>query len=154
VELFAEKNPAVSNVGANGKHPDKGSCPCVGLNPTTPQNDAGRITDPCVCDPTAYGTIPQATAAADPDDDPPGVWLSRCGFLVGAESKYANDVVWVFPAISAPLSRSSLTSPESSCAGPASANNRDPCLVGIPATSKMSLIPIGIFVSVPAPETG
>ena len=40
--------------------------PCVGLNPTTPQNAAGRITEPLVCEPMAPGTMPAATAAAEP----------------------------------------------------------------------------------------
>ena len=45
----------------------------VGLNPTTPQYAAGRITEPLVCVPIAAGTCPAATAAAEPDDEPPGV---------------------------------------------------------------------------------
>ena len=47
--------------------------PCAGLKPATPQNEAGRITDPAVWVPYASGTIPAATAAALPLDEPPGV---------------------------------------------------------------------------------
>ena len=31
------------------------------------------MTEPLVCDPTASGTMPAATAAAEPEDEPPGV---------------------------------------------------------------------------------
>ena len=41
------------------------------------------ITEPSVCVPNASGTIPAATAAADPDDDPPGVCLRFQGLTVG-----------------------------------------------------------------------
>jgi hypothetical protein len=43
------------------------------LNAAMPQKAAGRITEPAVCVPNAIGTIPAATAAADPADEPPGV---------------------------------------------------------------------------------
>jgi hypothetical protein len=57
--------------------------PWLGLMPNPPQNAAGRITDPLVCDPMAKGTMPAATAAADPDDEPPGVRFRSRGFRVG-----------------------------------------------------------------------
>jgi hypothetical protein len=63
--------------------PSSGSRPYVGFAPTTPQKAAGRMTEPFVCDPIAAGTIPAATAAADPIDDPPGVREGSCGFRVG-----------------------------------------------------------------------
>jgi hypothetical protein len=43
------------------------------LKPATPQNAAGRMTDPIVCVPNANGHNPAPTAAADPLLDPPGV---------------------------------------------------------------------------------
>jgi hypothetical protein len=48
------------------------SRPKLGLNPVTPQYDAGRNTDPIVWVPIAIGTMPAATAAADPLELPPG----------------------------------------------------------------------------------
>ena len=39
----------------------------------TPQYAAGLITEPVVCVPIAIGTMPLATAAADPLEEPPGV---------------------------------------------------------------------------------
>ena len=56
--------------------------PWRGLKPTTPQNEAGRITEPAVCVPYATGTMPAATAAADPLDEPPGVRSGSCGLTV------------------------------------------------------------------------
>jgi len=52
------------------------------LYPTTPQNEAGRITEPAVWEPSAAGTIRSATAAAEPLDDPPGVREESRGLRV------------------------------------------------------------------------
>ena len=71
--------------------------PSVGLKPTTPQYAAGRITEPLVCVPIAAGTWPAATAAADPDDDPPGVCARFQGLRVGPGCMNANSVVTVLP---------------------------------------------------------
>jgi hypothetical protein len=67
------KNPIVSKLGAYGKTPAVDSNPYVGLKPVTPQYEAGRRTDPVVWVPIANGTMPAATAAADPLELPPGV---------------------------------------------------------------------------------
>ena len=40
------------------------------------------MTEPFVCVPTARGTMCAATAAAEPLDEPPGVWSGLWGFLV------------------------------------------------------------------------
>ena len=45
----------------------------VGFIPATPQNEAGRVIEPPVCVPIAPKHMPQATAAAEPLDEPPGV---------------------------------------------------------------------------------
>lgn len=55
----------------------------VGLRPTTPQYDAGRMTLPAVCAPIHRGTCWSATAAAEPVLLPPGVRCALCGLLVG-----------------------------------------------------------------------
>ena len=54
----------------------------MGLKPTTPQNAAGRITEPLVCEPTAAGTMCAATAAAEPLEEPPGVRPASWGLVV------------------------------------------------------------------------
>ena len=63
--------------------PNLETLPYVGLRPTTPQYDAGCLMDPPVSVPRANKTSPEATAAAEPADDPPGSQLRSLGFLVG-----------------------------------------------------------------------
>src|SRR5258708_40286619 len=79
--------------------------PKLGLSPTTPLNAAGLMTDPSVCVPRASGTIPAATAAADPDDEPPGVCLLFQGLTVGPGCRQANSVDTGLPNILAPRLR-------------------------------------------------
>ena len=45
--------------------------PDVGIRPTMPQSEAGPRIDPPVSEPSATGTRPAATAAPDPDEEPP-----------------------------------------------------------------------------------
>jgi hypothetical protein len=53
---------------------------------------------PMVCVPTATGTWKSATAAPDPEDEPPGVRVGSWGFLVLVPMVIdANSVVVVFP---------------------------------------------------------
>ena len=58
--------------------------------------------EPCVCVPSAAGTMPHATAAAEPLDDPPGVRVVSNGLRVGPERPIANSVVTVLPTTTAP----------------------------------------------------
>ncbi len=69
----------------------------------------GRMTDPAVCVPNAMGTMPAETAAADPDDEPPGVWSSCWGLRVLAGWSAASSVVTVLPIITAPAALASAT---------------------------------------------
>src|SRR5258705_13445384 len=82
--------------------PSVGMRPTVGLNPTIPQNAAGLITDPFVCDPIAAGTTPAATAAADPMDEPPDVRDGSHGLSVWPGVMNASSAVKVFPSTIAP----------------------------------------------------
>src|SRR6266404_1702665 len=61
----------------------RGMAPKLGLNPTMPLNAAGLMIEPSVWVPSASGTSPAATAAAEPDEDPPGVWSRFQGLTVG-----------------------------------------------------------------------
>ena len=76
--------PTVSRLGLWARIPVRGIAPKLGLKPTTPQKAAGRITEPAVWVPTASGAWPAATAAAEPDDEPPGVCPGAAGLRVGA----------------------------------------------------------------------
>ena len=66
------KIPNVSKVGANGFTPATEINPCDGRRPQVPQLLAGTRTDPPVSVPSAKSTRPQATADADPLEDPQG----------------------------------------------------------------------------------
>ena len=81
-----------------------------------PQNAAGRITEPPVCVPVAIGTMPAATAAAEPDDEPPGECARLRGFLVFAGCMCANSVVTVLPSTTPPA-RLSIDTAEESAGG-------------------------------------
>ena len=63
------------------------------------------MVEPPVCVPSAAGTMPSATAAAEPLDEPPGIWAGASGCLVPAGWAKANSVVTVLPRMSAPASR-------------------------------------------------
>ncbi len=80
-----------------------------------PQKLAGRITEPPVCVPSASGTCPSATAAAEPEDEPPGVCVPRSGFFVLPGVRTASSVVTVLPRMTAPASRSWPTQNASRC---------------------------------------
>src|SRR6516165_1201218 len=100
-------------LGASGTTPWALTRPNVGLQPATPQYDAGRVIDPPVCEPSAPRHMPQASAAAEPDDEPPGVRPAFHGLRVGGGSKEAYCVVTVLPSSTAPASRSRRTQVES-----------------------------------------
>ena len=95
---------------SSGRRRDR---PRAGLSPTSPQQAAGILIDPPPSVPWAAGTIPAATAAAAPPEDPPGVRSgvpgvarsvrSRCDSVVGRIA-YSGSVV--LPTITQPASRS------------------------------------------------
>ena len=106
--------PIVSSVDDCVSTPARGMTPNVGLNPYTPQNAAGRMTEPPVWVPTATGTIPAATAAAEPDEDPPGVCSGLTGLRVRDGMWVASSVVTVLPRMTAPARRKAVTHAASS----------------------------------------
>jgi hypothetical protein len=57
--------------------------PRDGLNPTSPQHDAGMRIDPPPSEPWASGTSPAATAAAAPPEEPPAVRVGSHGVTLG-----------------------------------------------------------------------
>ena len=58
--------------------------------------------EPKVWLPRLNGTIPLATTAADPLDEPPGVCKGFQGFTVGPGLRQANSVVTVLPKMMPP----------------------------------------------------
>ena len=65
--------PMLSSSGDSGKTPLVGHRPTVVFSPNTPQNAAGRRTEPPVSEPIANAHRPAATATAGPLLEPPGI---------------------------------------------------------------------------------
>ena len=100
------------------------------------------MVEPPVCVVSATGTWKSATAAADPDDDPPGVRAGSCGLRVGPGSVKAYSVVTVLPTTTAPAASSRCTTfAVTDAMRLASSGELQP--VGHPATSMMSFTPMG-----------
>ena len=67
-------------------HSSFGPCeirPLDGLRPTSPHMAAGMRMEPPPSLALAAGTMPEATAAAAPPEDPPGLWSGFQGLRVG-----------------------------------------------------------------------
>src|SRR5439155_15156179 len=63
----------------------------VVLSPKRPQHDAGILIEPPPSVACAIGTMPAATAAADPPLDPPAVYSRFHGLRVGPKLRGAVD---------------------------------------------------------------
>ena len=100
--------PIWSNDDAKATSPYLETSPYVGFKPTTPQSEAGCRIDPPVSEPSAHGTISDATAAALPPLDPPGTVLKFQGFFVvlnveySVEEPIANSSIFIFPILIIP----------------------------------------------------
>src|SRR2546425_2122597 len=116
----------------------------VGRSPTTPQHDAGILTDPPMSSPSATVAMPAATAAALPPLDPPGVMPSRHGLLVAGKSVLvvpidaASSGRFVFPSTAIPALRARVTGTASSVAM-RSFQEGVAYVQGMPATGWLSL---------------
>lgn len=112
--------------------------PRPGLRPTRPQLAAGMRIEPPPSLAPAHGTMPAATAAADPPEDPPGVRCRSHGLRVephaaGSVMPLApNSGVLVLPKITSPASIQRCTTLACSAAGRL-ISARDPAEVGSPA---------------------
>src|SRR5436305_11116478 len=101
--------------------------------PTRPQQAAGIRTDPPPSEPVAHGTIPAATAAAEPPDEPPVVRERSQGLRVmplaslAVQGKIVNSGTLVIPMGIAPAARSRRTTSASVSAG--GPNVREPWVV-------------------------
>ncbi|MDG2284246.1 MAG: hypothetical protein P8N43_01780 [Alphaproteobacteria bacterium] len=84
-----------------------------------------------------------ATAAAEPEDEPPGVWRVFQGLRVGPGCRYPSSVVTVLPMNAQPASRMMATEPPSRVAGLGSWKSV-PIIVGRLRTSMISFTPTGM----------
>ena len=90
--LTARKRRASSTVRASGPRcwivsnwvgrKSSGIRPKLGFSPTMPDQEAGIRTEPPMSLPSARGTQPDATAAAEPPEEPPGDRVGSHGFRV------------------------------------------------------------------------
>ena len=114
-----------------------------------PQNDDGMRTEPAPSVPTASGPIPEATAAAAPPEDPPGVIRVFHGLYVTPVSVLSvvplmpNSGVLVLPSSTAPASRNRATTGASTSHACFGSTVREPRNVGQPLVRIRSLIDTG-----------
>ena len=145
--------PGASWLPLIGTTPSVGSRPTVGLRPTQPLSELGQVIDPSVSVPTARGVRPPATAAPDPDDDPPALRSSAHGLPVRPPSAdqplvdrddrmFAHSDRFVAPRTMSPASRRRSTS-GASWLTIRSASANDPAEPGRPTASMLSLISTG-----------
>ena len=115
----------------------------VGFNPKRPQHDAGIRIEPPPSVACATGTMPAATAAAEPPLEPPGERSSRHGLRVtpyrcdSVEGDSPNSGEFVLPKITSPARRNRATT-SLSCAATLPAKRRDAAVVAAPATDATS----------------
>src|SRR5437763_15179857 len=108
----------------------RGIRPAVPFMPTRPQNPAGMRIEPPPSPPVARGRSPPATAADEPADDPPVVFVRSHGLRVTPWRRLTltlsppNSLAVVWPTRTAPLPRSRLTTVPS-CSATRPANARD-----------------------------
>ena len=102
--------PTVSSVGTSGKTPSVGINPHCDLSPTTSQAAEGRRIEQPVSEPSASSQRPAASAAAEPDDEPPvvlpgcvGLWHVPYHSLCPS-TLHANSGRCVLPTMTAPAS--------------------------------------------------
>ncbi len=121
--------------------------PRWGLMPTRCVQAAGMRTEPAPSEPIAAATRPAATAAAEPPDEPPGVWSSDHGLRVWPKASpsvighWPNSGDVVLPTITAPAARRRRATSPSACL-PGNSPGQPNAVVS-PARSMSSLIAIG-----------
>src|ERR1700704_1150505 len=101
------------------------------------------MVDPITCVPRPALIMPQATPAAEPLEEPPGVWSRFQGLRVPRGSAAATLVVTVLPTMTAPAERSAETH-AASLYERQPANSGEPISVGMSAVSMISFTPIGM----------
>eukprot|EP00955_Chlamydomonas_euryale_P084921 364027-Chlamydomonas_euryale.AAC.13 len=140
--------PYVATVQSISTPPAPDTRPAVGLRPTTPQNAAGMRIEPPPSVPTAIGHSPAATAAAEPDDEPP---VYACTprpthGLTGVPVRTFRPVtpspiscMLALPRSTAPRPCSAATSGEDAATGRDAARNDVPAVVAYGSASMTSL---------------
>src|SRR5512147_2144610 len=132
-----------------GESGHAGTRPNEGLRPKIPVKAQGMRIEPPPSVPTVSGAMPEATAAAPPPEEPPGVIFGFQGLRVIPVSGLSvtpfqpNSGVVVLPTSTAPCSRRRATTGASSSHGPRGSIVFEPRRVGQPRVSSRSLIEAG-----------
>ena len=122
--------------------------PRCGFDPNRPQHAAGIRIEPPPSPPIATGTMPAATATAEPPLEPPGERVASQGLRVSPcavdseNGHWPNSGIAVLPTTIAPAARSLRTTSPSSATGVELP--RPPNVVTWPATSSSSFTATGI----------
>ena len=85
--------------------PARLTSPNVGMSPTTPQWEAGPRIEPPVSEPSATGTIPAATAAPEPVEEPPVKCARFHGLRAGGHGRSNDGPAWAISWVSSLPSR-------------------------------------------------
>ena len=99
--------------------------------------------EPPTCVPIATGTMLAPTAAAEPEDEPPGVRALSNGLVVGPGCEPPSSAVTVLARMTAPAWRSAQT-PALSRLGKLPFIAAQPISVGMSLVSSRSLMPTGM----------
>ena len=116
--------------------------------PTVPVTAPGWRIEPPVSVPSASGASKDATAAAEPPPEPPGIRSRSHGLCVApyaecsVDEPIANSSMLVLPRIGRPASRSRVTT-VASYGGTQPSRIREPQVVGRPRVASTSLTAIG-----------
>ena len=116
----------------------------VGLRPTRPLTAAGIRIEPPPSLAWAIGTTPAATKAAEPDDEAPAEYSTCHGLRTApirgcsADALNPNSDSWVLPSGTRPVARNMRAKSPSFFFGLLTKAS-EPCWVGIPQTSTLSL---------------
>src|SRR4051794_27222400 len=122
--------------------------PRLGLSPTSPQQAAGTRSEPPPSLPWPSGTIPAATATAEPPDDPPGVRVGSHGLRVGpvwrgsVVGRMPNSDMFVTPTTTQPPAFRRRTG-EALYSGPRADKRREPNSMHRPAAGVFALMATG-----------
>src|SRR5215510_1606990 len=116
--------------------------------PTVPVTAPGWRIEPPVSVPSASGASKEATAAAEPPPEPPGIRSRSQGLWVvpyaecSVEEPIANSSMLVLPRIGRPAART-LATAVASYGGIQPSRIREPQVVGSPLVASTSLTAIG-----------
>ncbi len=117
--------------------------PCVGFSATLPQYAPGRMMEPPTCVPMAAGIMRAATAAAEPEDEPPALRAGSKGLVVAGGWAPPSSAVAVLPRTTAPACRNAHTAALSRL-GKLPRKASQPIWVGMSLVSSRSLMPMGM----------